>query len=251
MSDAELNWRAEETNLNAFPALSQEVHRGWLLRFSEGRPRRTNNSASPLRADCAAIDNVINAIASLYRQNGLPTLFRVPSFMPPSYDRELAAHGYTSEGDSCVLYGGINEIDAAADPAVELLPRPTTEWLTAMGELQGYGRDQRATYHRVLNSVPAPVAFAGLRVDGRLAALAYGVVHSGLLCYESVITDLHCRRRGLACRVIASLAAWAREQGARGACLQVEASNTPALNLYDQFGLKTELYRYHYRRAPG
>ena len=31
---------------------------------------------------------------------------------------------------------------------------------------------------------------------------------------------------------------------------QVEASNTPARALYDRFGLKTELYRYHYRRQP-
>jgi ribosomal protein S18 acetylase RimI-like enzyme len=50
--------------------------------------------------------------------------------------------------------------------------------------------------------------------------------------------------------VIASLAAWAKDQGAEGACLEVEAHNTAALALYDGVGLKTELYRYHYRREP-
>jgi ribosomal protein S18 acetylase RimI-like enzyme len=50
--------------------------------------------------------------------------------------------------------------------------------------------------------------------------------------------------------LIAALAAWGRDEGAVGACLQVEAGNASALALYDGFGLKTELYRYHYRRAP-
>ena len=81
-------------------------------------------------------------------------------------------------------------------------------------------------------------------------ALAYGAIHDRLLCYESVIADPRRQRRGYARRVIASLAAWAKDQGAEGACLEVEAHNTAALALYDLVGLKTELYRYHYRREP-
>ena len=250
MSDTTLAWQVEETNFNAFPSLQQVVYRGWLLRFSKGRPRRTNNSAGPLQANCAAVEDVIEGIEALYRRNWLPPLFRVPSFIPALYDRELAARGYTSEGDSCVLYGSINQIDAVADPRVELSPRATAEWLTTMGEFQGHSPEGRAIYQCVVGSIVVPGAFAGLRVDEGLAALAYGAVHDGLLCYESVITDLRRRRQGLAGRIIASLAAWGRQQGAAGACLQVEASNTPARNLYDRCGLRTELYRYHYRRAP-
>src|SRR5262249_17503875 len=67
--------------------------------------------------------------------------------------------------------------------------------------------------------------------------------------YESVITDPQHRRQGLSRRIIASLAAWGGDNGAKAASLQVEAANTPARTLYDSFGLKTELYRYHYRRA--
>jgi N-acetylglutamate synthase len=81
-------------------------------------------------------------------------------------------------------------------------------------------------------------------------ALAYGAIHDRLLCYESVITDPHRQRRGYARRVVASLAAWARDQGAEGACLEVEAHNAAALALYDRVGVKTELHRYHYRREP-
>jgi N-acetylglutamate synthase len=65
-----------------------------------------------------------------------------------------------------------------------------------------------------------------------------------------VITDPRRRRQGLGYRVIAALAAWARESGAEAACLQVEAGNAPARALYQRFGLTTELYHYHYRREP-
>ena len=57
------------------------------------------------------------------------------------------------------------------------------------------------------------------------------------------------RERALAGPVIASLAAWARDNVADGASLQVEAGNMPALALYAGFGLG-EIYRYHYRREP-
>ena len=67
---------------------------------------------------------------------------------------------------------------------------------------------------------------------------------------ESVIADPLQRRRGYGRRIIAALAAWAKENGARGACLQVEAGNLPGRALYDGFGLKQEVYRYHYRREP-
>ena len=64
-----------------------------------------------------------------------------------------------------------------------------------------------------------------------------------------MITDPRRQRRGYARRVIAALAAWAGDNGAEGACLEVDASNAPALALYDTIGLR-ELYRYHYRREP-
>jgi GNAT superfamily N-acetyltransferase len=248
LTDAQLAWRVEAVCFNAFPSRKQVILDGWLLRFSNGISRRAN-SANPMRADCARTAAVIEQIEALYRGQAQPTIFRIPSFVA-AIDEPLAAQGYRSEGETCVLYGAMDAIVVAADPAVELSPQPDAEWLTAMARLQGHTDAQRRVYRQIVRAIALPAAFAGLRIDGRLAALAYGAVSGGLLCYESVITDPRRRRHGLARRVIASLAAWAGEEGARGACLQVEASNTPALALYDGFGLTTELYRYHYLRQP-
>jgi GNAT superfamily N-acetyltransferase len=247
---ARLAWRVEEAELNSYPPVRQVWLGGWLLRFSEGGPRRGGNSASPLSPDCETSDGLIDAAAALYRRRGAVPLFRIPSIIPPEIDARLAARGWRREGDSCVLYGEMRSIAAAADRCVGLLPTPSAAWFAAMAQLQHRTREQSAVYRRNIAAVALPAAFATLAIDGRPAALAYAVVHDGLLCYQSVITSQDYRRRGLARQVIMALAAWGRENGAAAACLQVDADNAPAHALYAGCGLTCEISRYHYRRAP-
>ncbi len=253
MTGDTLPWRIEETCFNAFPALQQVLLGPWLMRFAPGVSRRANsvNLLHDLeRLDEREIAAAIATARALYHTAGLPAIFRVPSLVDPALDRALAARSYTQEGESCVLYGAIDALAAQVDPEVRLRAAPTAPWLAAMAALQGYTPAQRATYRRIVAAIAIPARFALLAVDGMPAALAYGALHDGLLCYESVITDPRRRRQGLAHRVIAALAAWARECGAQGACLQVQADNAPARALYAGFGLRTELFRYHYRREP-
>jgi GNAT superfamily N-acetyltransferase len=247
-SEAALAWRVETVCFNAFPSLKQAIFDGWLLRFSKGVSRRAN-SANPLCANRAPVASVIDPIEALYRRQDQPTIFRVPSFLGV-IDEPLVARGYRSEGETCVLHGAIDAVAAAPGPNIELSPEPGAEWLAAMAQLQQHSDTHREVYRRIVQAIAVPAAFAALRIDGRLVALAYGAVSGGLLCYESVITDPARRRQGLAWRVVAGLAAWGRDEGARGVCLQVEAGNTPARALYDRFGLTTELYRYRYWRQP-
>jgi GNAT superfamily N-acetyltransferase len=221
----------------------------WLMRFSEGLSRRAN-SINPLRAEYHDLAAAIAAGPPLYRAQRLPTIFRIPSIVDPAVDHELASHGYTAEGESCVLYGAIDSLAAEADSEVQLHAAPNQEWLAAMAALQGHSAERAVIYRRIIGAIAIPARFALLAVDGAPAALAYGAVHDGLLCYESVITDPARRRQRLAYRIIGALADWAREAGAGGACLQVEAGNVAGRALYDRFGLTAELYRYHYRREP-
>jgi N-acetylglutamate synthase len=261
MSVGRLQWRIEEACWNAFPSLRQVLLGPWLIRFSAGLTRRAN-SVNPLSRECQDIAAAIAAGEALYHAQGLPVIFRVPSIVDPALDRELAARGYMREGESCVLYGAIEGLNlgagglatelaaGASDPAVRLLPSPATEWLAAMARLQGHTPAQGAIYRRIVGAIAIPARFALLAEGGAPAGLAYGAIHDGLLTYESVITDPAVRRRGVARRVIASLAAWAQGSGATGACLEVEAGNTPARARYAGCVLGTELYRYHYRREP-
>jgi ribosomal protein S18 acetylase RimI-like enzyme len=249
MIPAGLEWRVEETCRKAWPALRQTPLDGWVLRFSEGLTRRAN-SANPLGPHYTDVDRLIARSEALYQSQGLPTIFRLPSLLDDALDRRLAVMGYGSEGESCVLYGEIGAVEAAADPEVRLLPRPTREWFSAMAVLQHQSVKEAETYRRIIGQITIPAVFAALKIDKEIVALAYGAIHSRIFCYESVITDARHLRRRYARRVINSLAAWAKDQQAQGACLEVEAGNAPARALYDAIGLKRELYRYHYRREP-
>ena len=249
MAETELLRQIEETCFNAFPSLKQALLDGWFVRFADGLSRRAN-SANPLAPDCAPVEQVIGTVEALYRRQRLAPIFRVPSFLDTGIEEALAARGYAAEGDTRVLYGQMTELAARADSQIELSPHAGSDWLAAMGTLQGHSAEQRTAYRRIVRALAVPAAFAALRVDGRIAALAYGAVTGGLLCYESVITDPRRRRQGFSRRIVAALADWAREQGAEAACLQVVADNTPALALYGAFGLKRDLYGYRYWRAP-
>ena len=243
---AALEWRVEETCLSAWPALQEVLFDGWLLRFSEGLTRRAN-SANPLRP-LAHAD--LRTCEVLYSRQKLPTIFRVLSLIAPSVDEQLASAGYTGEGDSCVLYCGIDEIETGLDPDVRLLSKPNPEWFGAMAALQNHTIEQASIYQRIVGQIAVPASFAAPSADGEVVALAYGALNDALLCYESVVTDRRHRRQGYGRRIISSLAGWAKENGAQGACLQVESSNTSARALYYIMGLKRQLYCYHYRREP-
>jgi N-acetylglutamate synthase len=249
MPARDLHWRIEETCFNAFPSLKQVLLRDFLLRFAAGVSRRAN-SANPLCAEPREIAAAIAAAERLYRLQQQPAIFRVPSIVGPELDARLDDRGYGREGETCVLYAPIEHVAAAGDAEVQLLASPTPEWLAAMARLQGHSVAHATTYRRIVEAIAIPARFALFGSASEPAALAYGALHDGLICYESVITDPARRRQGLARRMIAALAAWARDDGAEAACLQVEAGNAPAIALYRGFGLDTELYRYRYRRAP-
>ncbi|HYM71349.1 MAG TPA: GNAT family N-acetyltransferase [Stellaceae bacterium] len=244
-----LAWQVEEIELNAWPALREIYLDGWILRFGGGVSRRAN-SANPLSQGSRGSDALIAACEGHYPRHGLPPLFRIVSLLDPEFDARLAARGYAAEGETLTLYGDIAGVPAASDPQVTLLTRPTPRWCAAMAILQGHSPAQARTYRRIVERIALPGRFALLADDDAPVALAYGLMQHGLLCYESVVTDRTRRRRGYSRRLLAALAAWAKAEGAPGACLQVQADNAPAVPLYHSIGLTTELYRYHYRRAP-
>jgi ribosomal protein S18 acetylase RimI-like enzyme len=156
--------------------------------------------------------------------------------------------GYRAEGESLALYGAVEGLNVRADAGVAIAARPDEEWLSAVARLLGRSEPANVVYREIVSSIKVPAAFAVLRQDGMIVSLAFGAIHDGLLCVESVITDQAFRGCGFARRMLGALVAHARPQIA-GVCLQVQADNAAARHLYSSLGL-CELYRYHYRTKP-
>ncbi|WP_246731382.1 GNAT family N-acetyltransferase [Methylocapsa sp. S129] len=245
--DNSLAWRVERALQMAWPALDEQRCGDWLARFAPGVSRRSN-SANPTRADLRNIDADIAACEAAYRARGLPAMFRLPGIAAPAADERLARLNYVAEGETVTLRAAL--APGARDAEVSISARPDAAWLAAMAELQGQTPEHAAIYGDVVRSIAIPAGFASLREDGEWAALAYGAVSDRLLCCESVVAHPRRRGRGHGRRIMKALLAWAAEQGARDVCLQVAADNGPGRALYRSLGLTSELYRYHYRRAP-
>lgn len=86
--------RIEEASLNAWPALHQLLYDGWIIRLSNGYTKRAN-SVTPLYPSALEVEENIAYCERLYRQQGLPPIFRLTSHAcPPGLDEALAARGY-------------------------------------------------------------------------------------------------------------------------------------------------------------
>jgi len=243
--------RIEEACLKGWPALHQTWFDGWLLRFAEGHTRRAN-SVNPLRPSSRDPREKIAYCEAVYRARGLPVIFRISALAEHGLDETLGALGYgPREDETCVVYRPLvagDELNGSDDYVCE--NAPSEQWLEAHARCTGNGETAQRVQRRILQALSVPSVFTAARAEeGRLASLAFGAVHDNVVCINLVVTDPALRRRGLACRAVAAVLAWARDRaGADGACLAVVADNLPARALYQQLGFGTELYRYHYRR---
>lgn len=246
--------RVEEACLNGWPALREVVFDGWLLRLADGYTRRTN-SVNLIGEGTLPLAEKLRYCEALYASHGLPAIVCVPSTADPCLRHILDERRYgPPEDESRVLFADFDKAPPQPFPEVETEEGlPGAAWLETLARLQNQSDQARRTHRRILESLSTPAVFAAVRLpDGQIGALAYGAVHDGLVCVNSVVTDPAFRRRGLARKAVSTVLAWAQGRcGATGACLSVVADNAPAVALYQTLGFGREVYRYHYRRRPG
>lgn len=242
-----LSTSVEEACLNAWPALKEIFYDGWLIRLSEGHTRRTN-SVNVIGPGSYELAEKIGHCETIYRAHGLPTYFRIRSNDQPALMEALIARGFRAEDETRTLYLDFAKSPSLSDDGIEILERPTTEWLAAHHRFTGETITSDGIRERLLDLVALPIAFAAARdSEGQIVSVAYGALHDRLVSLQWVATDPAQRRKGFSRATLSSLLCWAKAAGATGACLQVVAANTPAVNLYEAMGFNQELYRYHYR----
>jgi ribosomal protein S18 acetylase RimI-like enzyme len=248
LSDDALAWRAEAACRDAWPCENQHEIDGWLVCASGGLTRRTN-SINPLAGKRADVAAILDPARRIYSALGQPLLFRVPG-IASGLDAALDRLGFAPPlPETMTLHAMMADCPMGAGSHASI-GKLDSDWLAARARLIGWDEAAMQVYTRMLALIAGPVVFASARHEGRIAAVAYGVVMHGLVVIESVVTDSAFRRRGYGRQVVAALLDWARGQGVEQACLQVVADNEPAVALYRGLGFTNELYRYHYRYEP-
>ncbi|MFI5906684.1 GNAT family N-acetyltransferase [Dactylosporangium sp. NPDC051541] len=238
-----------------WPAREQEQLGDWLLRATDGWTQRANSTlviGSPDRPTPDAID----LVRQWYRSRSLVPAFSIPVPLFKRLDDELERRGWTAMPVTVVMTTALPSLLATLpSPApdfgrIELAASPSDEWLTAVAGRKG---PLPESARQVLTGVPEVRFAAWYDDEGTLLATARGCVadpESRWLGLSLIGVDERLRRRGLAQRLIAALARWAGELGARDVYLQVEQRNAAAVALYERLGFVVD-HAYSSRRLLG
>lgn len=239
----------EELSMNAFPALRSVHDDGWVLQFGNGYPRRVN-AVYPLYAGSKTLEEKIANCETLYRDHGLPAIFKLTkASLPPTLDETLAAKGYTTDAHTAVQLLTLGAWSGHADAAVTFSEVPTEAWVTAFCQMRGMSDAYQSIHTQILRNILPERRFASIHIDGQLIACGLGVLQNNFIGLYDITTHASFRRQGHSLRLMETLMAWAKAKGATHAYLQVMLNNPPARSLYEKLGFQ-QIYDYWYRMPP-
>ena len=237
----------EELSLNAWPALRQIVHDGWLLRFANGYTGRSN-SVQPLYEGESDVRAKIEFCEQSYARLGIPCLFKMTdAARPAGLDALLESLGYRAFNHTSVqvvdLLGGGGD-DARGD--VRVRDGPDDAWLRSLVEFRGIEHRHVPTLRAILQPIALPARYVTVTECGDAVACGLAVLERPWAGVFDIVTREDRRGRGHGTAVMRTLLAWAQREGATRAYLQVMKENTSALRLYGRLGFR-EAYAYWYR----
>lgn len=236
----------EEISLNALPAIKTVFYDGWILRMSGGYTRRAN-SVQTFRAPTQPLAQKIAYCERLYRDHGLPVIFKMTAAsQPPTLDQELEARGYRAEASTSVQTCALAPFAAPRSERVRLCERWSDEWFAEFCRMRELTPTQRAAVEQLLRLIVPQTGYALLTDKDGVRACGLGVVQEKHLGLFDIEVEPAARRRGYGKELVTQLLAWGKTMGAEAAYLQVTSANEPALKLYGQLGF-VEQYRYWYR----
>jgi N-acetylglutamate synthase len=259
-----LHWRAAESERDG----------GWLLRASGGFALRAN-SVLPLGEPHGPVGPALDRVVAWYAARGLPARASIAAAEPGGVPDDggpatvllaecrRAGWDVLPGGSTLVLTAptaGLRPLAGAALPArlTAALPERLT---TALPErltldvagtpdeqwLAGYrhrGRAPSPDARHLLTSAPAQ-AFVSVRDGGRAVGVARGSLGGGWAGLAAVEVAPSHRRRGIGAVLLAAVAEWAGQSGARSTYLQVSDTNEHALRFYARAGFAVH-HRYDY-----
>jgi N-acetylglutamate synthase len=238
----------ERLLLAAWPAREMTSLHGWSV-LTDGGVTGRPNAVSPLKFD-GKLGEAITEVESHYRSRDMRPAFRIArgACAPVDLPEVLISHGWKPSQETLVMTASLADalsrlpandgvaLSESCPPAFDAVIRETSDSAAEYEERRGLAL-----------RTPRPRAFAMIPDGDAAQAIGLCVIVEGQAGIFLMRTHPAHRRKGLARRVMAGMFGWARENGASGAFLQVEADNAPAISLYQAAAFKS-VYSYDYWR---
>lgn len=237
--------RIEEAGMNAWPAHQQMLYDGWLLRFADGYTKRAN-SVMPVYESTLDLAEKIGYCEEIYRQKGLPPVFRLTPLAQGNLDLILEARGYKKLHPTRVLTLSLMDLGSPATKENFIRELPLEQWMGVFSEISGSLVEKQPAHAQILRNIINPYLTVALEIAGKWVACGLGVLERDWFGLFDIVTHPDFRQQGLATQLVAGMLDWAKSQGAQKSYLQVMENNTPALGLYAKLGY-VDAYGYWYR----
>jgi GNAT superfamily N-acetyltransferase len=247
MSDPRLVIALESRLINAWPSFDYQAYDGWILRLAKGYSKRAN-SASPLVPDAPLDDELVDTMVAHFLAENVRPTFRLTSLENPGADALLERRGFELIEPTQVLTTVVPE-ECTVDPSVILEPKVSTRWVRETAASYGGEKADDSILIDIVSRIRQKAIYATLDLDDRHVAWGLGVVERGYVGLYDIVVVPELRGIGLGRRVVTSLMAWGRDEGAHSAYLQVRDDNEVARGLYTALGFEPA-YRYTHRVMP-
>jgi len=232
----------ELSAFDAWPALEQVEEEGIVYRFANGYTKRAN-SANVLSLKDWQLPKLVAKIERYYSDRGQASIIRIPSFVKAiALDQYLEGSGYQQTSQSLVMTKTLTE----NTPTKTLKTLSAQDWLSCFVQLSQSELEHHNAHLAILEQIKDEVLFAVLEIKGEAVACGIGVIGQNGVGLFDLVCAKSCRRNGYAAQLISGIHAWAYEKGARSSYLQVLASNSAGVGLYQKLGF-VEDYYYWYR----
>lgn len=239
---------------NTWPAEISAYIDNWQLRATQGVTKRANSVLAigeyPRTADWLPL------IEQFYSDKGLPAIFQISDASPPGLDEKLDSQGYVHDLPCLMMFADAQETAALAQQKLLLKPHAPLatewvnevddEWLEAFLTLENYDKSLKECYRGICDRISKTKGFVKIIKDNQIIAVGTAIVEGEWAGFLNVVVSEKERGQGLSYNLIHALSSWSLEHGAAQQYLQVVASNTAAVSLYEKLGYQTK-YRYHYR----
>jgi len=233
--------------MNAWPSIRSALHKGCVLRLSNGYTNRAN-SANPLYTDKNDFADLIGYAERFYESNAQPCVFKIlQTGRHEELDALLERKAYEKITPTTVMKCDLKNFSDYDADDITIHRGFAADWFEPFIAINEIKEAHVQTARKMLDLVSVDAIVASVRIDGEIVACGYGAMESGHVGFFDIVVKREKRGRGMGRTLMNGIIREAKRRGASSGYLQAMDNNEIAKNLYASLGFKSD-YKYWYRK---